>query len=271
MLNNIRTIRIICAENQRCINVKQKLESMISTKKNLKIVQDEIANLTIAIGGDGTFIKACRDTNYCSNTIYIGINAGHLGFLQDLNHTDISIFLNYISSENQINTKQVFIEEIEVLLNDGKIIKQNALNEIIIGGKDYSKIDFKEYINGEELQNVSATAVFIATTTGDTGYIKSLGAEIDFTDSKDLTACLFAPITNSINKKVITNPLRCKNVEIEFLGCRNNVEIIVDGIPIAMDSKNVKKVNVKISDSVINKLKIFNTSKVETARKKLIQ
>lgn len=271
MLNNIRTIRIICADNQRCINLNQKLESKISAKKNLKIIKTGIADLTIAIGGDGTFINACRETNYSSNTIYVGINAGNLGFLQDLNPSDIAILLNYISSQNQINIRQVFIEEIEIFFNNGKIIKQNALNEIIIGGKNYSKIDFKQYINGEELQDIAATAVFISTNTGDTGYVKSLGAEIDFTDSNYLTTCLFAPITNSINKKIIANPIRCKNVDIELVGSRNNVEIIVDGTPVEIDSKNVKKVNVKISDSIINKLKIFNTSKVQIARKKLIQ
>jgi len=40
--------------------------------------------LGIAIGGDGSFLRMVKNTNFDSNPYYIGINAGTLGFMQEV-------------------------------------------------------------------------------------------------------------------------------------------------------------------------------------------
>lgn len=59
------------------------------------------AELIIIIGGDGWFIKTIHDFEYPDIPI-VGINTGHLGFLQDINPKDIDMLIeSYLGCDTQ--------------------------------------------------------------------------------------------------------------------------------------------------------------------------
>ena len=74
--------------NKVAREVKEKLE------KNKFVIVDEGYDLAIAIGGDGSFLRMVKNANFNSKCCYVGINAGTLGFAQEVNVDEIDEFIN---------------------------------------------------------------------------------------------------------------------------------------------------------------------------------
>ena len=145
-----------------------------------------------------------------------------------------------------------------------------SLNEVLVVGKNYSKISFSEYVNGELLQNVSGNGIVIATNTGDTAYSMNSGGAIDFSNHYQLVCTLETPIKNAAFERFITNPIICSQVKI-VPKCSKNIRIIIDGIVKEISSEDISDINVSIDGSdYINKLELESFSKVNIVRKKIL-
>ena len=48
------------------------------------VIDDEDYDLAVAVGGDGTFLSMVESCNFDEDVIYVGINVGTLGFLQEI-------------------------------------------------------------------------------------------------------------------------------------------------------------------------------------------
>ena len=104
---------------------------------------------------DGTFLHAVNQTNFSKDKVYVGVHTGTLGFLQNLSESDIYTLIKYLSYEEEINTRKVPIPCICVVLSDSTTLNYKAFNEILVCGKDYTKIQFSEYIDGEFFQDIN--------------------------------------------------------------------------------------------------------------------
>lgn len=135
----------------------------------------------IAIGGDGTLIRAARDTASLDIPL-IGINTGHLGFLAEIDQDKLE------SSINGLINDEHYIEE-RIRLDLGiyrkedtesfKSISDSALNDIVLLRKSFSGIlGMNIYVNGQYLNSYHADGVIISTPTGSTGYSLSAGGPI---------------------------------------------------------------------------------------------
>lgn len=270
MKNNIQTFSMFVrpdAKSQQIAEHIRKLNSL--SEKPLK--ETENGNLIIAIGGDGTFIDAVTKTNFSKEKVYAGIHTGTLGFLQNLSANELYALIKYLSYERELQTRKVFVPEIRVTFDDESTRKFNSLNEILICGKNYSKISFAEYINDALLQNVTGNGIIIANSTGDTAYSMNAGGAIDFSEHFQLVCTLETPIQNASYERFLTNSIICPKVTIVPSTYRETLQIIIDGVPKEIEAEKISSITVSINDSnYIHKFELESYSKVSTVRNKIL-
>lgn len=269
MKNNIKTFKLFVRPDEKSYEIADKIRRLNMQTSN-PLVESDIADLTIAIGGDGTFIEAVTSTNFSKDTIYTGIHTGTLGFLQDLCENDVLSLIQYIKFEKEFKTRKVYIASVKIHLNTGSTINFFALNDIVVAGTDYSKIHFEEYINGELLQKITGSGIIVATNTGDTAHSANTGGAIDFSNNCQLICTPLDPIRNAAFERFLPNSLICSEVNLIFKPS-NNISIIIDGRRKDINSSDIKEVEVSmVNSNFINKLDIMNFSKISVTRKKIL-
>lgn len=84
---NISRYRIFSNDNVKSKNTEKIVDKKL--KKNGFVSSNENYDLGIAIGGDGSFLRMVKETNFNSDILYVGINAGTLGFAQEVSLSSI--------------------------------------------------------------------------------------------------------------------------------------------------------------------------------------
>jgi len=160
-------------------DVKDKIMSLFGDKDigfvSFKDVTKEVlrnADLVITFGGDGTFVRA---GNLIENAHIIGINSSPQtseGALTEININELHLLDEIIKG----NYKVEDIHRAKVKLN-GKILDENAVNEVYIGAN--SHFHSARYVikhNGEEEEHRSS-GVIVTTGAGSKAWFKSAGGE----------------------------------------------------------------------------------------------
>lgn len=136
-------------------------------------------DLAIAIGGDGTMLKAAHLT--CLYDIpLLGINRGKLGFLADIpaNITTekMATYLQCIFAGDLIE-EQRFLLHAEVIRDGKSYVEQTALNDVIV--RNVSKlVELETYVDNSFLHRQRSDGLIIASPTGSTAYALSGGGSI---------------------------------------------------------------------------------------------
>lgn len=278
MTNQIKTFRLFVREfnkdgtpDEKSTRIAHQFRALNKQRRVPLLEVDDNPDISIAIGGDGTFIDAVTSTNFSKNIIYTGIHTGTLGFLQDLCEKDLFSLIQYLDFEKELKTRKIYPAFIKVFLKEGTIYEFFALNEILVAGKDYSKISFSEYVNGDLLQNVTGNGITIATSTGDTAYSLNSNGAIDLSNNRQLVCTLETPIRNAAYERFIINSIICSKINLT-LKPSDNISIIVDGKPKNIDSRSIEKIEASVENdsNYINKLDIMSFSKVRVIRNKIL-
>lgn len=145
-------------------------------KNDFNVVDDNKFDLAIAIGGDGSFLKMIKANNFNSDIYYVGINSGHLGFLQEVKLDELELFINELQHQ-KYRVDQVDIQE-TIIKHQDKISSFNSFNEIEIrdGNLKTTFLDVK--VNNDFLEHFVGDGLCIATSMGSTGHNLSLGGSI---------------------------------------------------------------------------------------------
>lgn len=270
MRNNVKSFSLFIRPDPQSEQIAQRIREINNhAKSSLEVTKD--GDLVIAIGGDGTFIDAVTSTGFSKSKIYAGLHTGTLGFLQNLSPADVYSLIESISSMQNINTRKLLVSSVTVNLINGNPLHFYSLNEVVIAGKNHSKIEFAEYIDDELLQNVTGDGIIIATNTGDTAYSMNTGGAIDFSEHFQLVCTLKSPIMNAAYERFISNPIICPIVSI-VPKPSNNICIIIDGISKSIDSSQIKSIDVSMLDgsNYIHKYELQKYSKCTVIRKKIL-
>lgn len=152
-------------------------ECFLSQKDEMRyIVREAIPegiDCAIVIGGDGTFIKAAR-AFVGKNVPILGINMGTLGYLTEVEVSNIESAIEQIVKEEYILENRMMLEGVfdngntDISLNDVILARKNALRVI----------HFDLLVGGELLNSYVADGVIISTPTGSTAYNLSAGGPI---------------------------------------------------------------------------------------------
>lgn len=226
---------------------------------------DASFDMLISIGGDGTFLKAAtlvRD----SNIPILGINAGRLGFLANVQQENISLFLQMVLDKKYTISKRTLLslhctETVESLQD-----LNFAMNEVTVSRKDTtSMITIETYLNGEYLNSYWADGLIISTPTGSTGYSMSCGGPIVAPDAKCLVITPIAP--HNLNARPLVIPDDTE-VKLKISGREENYLISLDSRLTSV--KNEAILTIKKTPFKINMVEITEETFLKTLRNKLL-
>ena len=264
-------IKIMYNDNSK-IHARILKSKLLSNGFNLV---DDLADLVIIIGGDGTFLNSIRKLKYSPFPLYLGINSGNLGYLQDISFAQMDKIITYLKqNENNINSEKISdisLAKISYLYFDGSVVTDNAINEFHISGKKYRRIEFELNDTIDFKEKIVSSGIVFATPLGSTAYNKSLGGPILCQGINAICATLFAPIQNSKTKDYITNSLVGNKFEIKILSNYDDIEMFVDGQQTDIDFKNLSKILVEIDSKKLYKLNLDEKTYSKNMFEKMIK
>ena len=172
-------------------------------KSGFKITDDSF-DLGIAIGGDGSFLRMVKNTDFDSNPYYIGINAGTLGFMQEVKPSEIDKLIAEIK-DYKYKVDEIGIQETIVTADDNSK-SFYSLNEILVRDEKFRVIKVALKIDGDLLENYTGDALLIATSCGSTAHNLSYGGSIIYNSISTLQITPVGPV-NSKSYRSLTNSI----------------------------------------------------------------
>jgi NAD+ kinase len=136
-----------------------------------------MADLVIAVGGDGTMLSVGRRLAPHGRPL-VGVNQGRLGFLTDITLADIDERLGPILEGNYEEEQRIVLEAI--VRSAGKADRRSlAVNDVVIArGATGSLIDLSVEVSGVYVCDLRGDGLIVATPTGTTAYALSAGGPI---------------------------------------------------------------------------------------------
>jgi NAD+ kinase len=149
--------------------IEESVRRMLS-EADVHIVEDPLeADVIIAIGGDGTFLKAVHESS--GNVPVIGVKNGTYGTLMELNHENIADGLR------RIVRGEYFVMIVPSV--EAKNLKEKAFNEILLTNQEKGKsMKVELYVEGERINSFIADGIVAATPIGSWAYSLSLNGPI---------------------------------------------------------------------------------------------
>lgn len=141
--------------------------------------QSKTPNLLLVIGGDGTMLKAIRE-HWRRRLPFVGLNAGHLGFLMNASLPSELEGIDLIS-------QSLPLLRVDVRYPNGQTQMHLAYGDTWIERAEGQAAWIQVRVNGEvQLQKVVGDGMLIATAAGSSAYARAMGAVPVPLDSQSL-------------------------------------------------------------------------------------
>lgn len=258
---NLEKVKIYNNFNNKTKDIKKHLIDKLIAN-NFKIVEKD-AQLVISIGGDGTFLKALRGENYNKNCIYVGINTGHLGFLQEIKANEIDILIKSIK-DNAYNIDELYPLDVALIAiqnNKKYSLKFQAINEFVLREINLKTLKFEVDLDGEHLETFAGDGVLVSSAIGSTAYNLSSGGAIIHPKLKAIQLLPLSPLPTSKHYSNLNTSLIIPNTSqivlkpLEFY--KNKLRIQIDGEMYTFDSfNNIMNIKLGLSETPIKTLTI---------------
>ena len=182
------------------------------------------ASILIVFGGDGTILRAARQT-LGSGVPIIGVNMGGTGFLTEIEVTEFDNVIPDLLSGNYTVERRMMLE-IEIRRNGELLMRDSALNDIIIRGQGKT-IELAVSGDGNRIMSYVGDGLIVATPTGSTGYSMSAGGPIVEPSARNI---LVTPVSAHLlmTKPFVLDSERLVTVEI-LPEKQNPAYVSVDG------------------------------------------
>jgi NAD+ kinase len=220
-------------------------------------------DLTISLGGDGTFIKTVgfiRD----SGVPIIGINTGRLGFLANISKEQIKDALDQFREKKFEFQKRSLlrVQTEEDLFGEDNF----ALNEVTIQKRDTaSMITVHASLDNKYLNSYWADGLIVSTPTGSTAYNLSCGGPIITPGCQVHILTPIAPHNLNVRPVVVPDHMPIK---LSIEGRERRYLISLDG-----NSKNIRQgeeVLITKAEFMINVVKFEDNNFLDTIRNKML-
>lgn len=189
-----------------------------------KEMPDDI-DAVIALGGDGTMIRAAADLSSAGKPI-LGINFGTVGFLTEIDREHASASLERLFDGDFYIEERMMISG-RICRNGTCLYESAGLNDIVLANHDPAHaMAFDFYINGEFLRSYIGSGMIVATPTGSTAYNLSVGGPIVLPDAKLLIATPINPHTLMSRSVILPEDAEAKLVIRRRSG--QNASVTVD-------------------------------------------
>ncbi len=221
-------IKLFESSNSDSTFIKEILTSLL-IKAGFKVTESKKFDIGIAIGGDGTFLHMIMESNFNPDVLFIGVNNGTLGFLQEIKPNEIKNFIKNLE-KNDYKIEELSFEEIEVT-SEGKKKKFKSLNEVVVRERDLKTAYFDVLIDEETLENFVGDGIMVSTPTGSTSYNLSGGGAIIYNGIHALEITPLAPINNYIYRTLTNSIIFPDSKIINIIPTKRttSVNLFIDG------------------------------------------
>lgn len=226
--------------NRVAREVKEKLE------KNKFVIVDEGYDLAIAVGGDGSFLRMVKSANFNNNCYYVGINAGTLGFAQEVSVDEIDQFIELLKNTD-FKVEEIGVQEV-VVKTKKETVRHFSINEIVIRDEALNTTELEVAVAGGLLEDFVGDGLLISTSFGSTAYNLSFGGSIVFNTFHTLQITPVAPLNSKAYRSLVNSVIVPDNMLITLVPKRNNGNLIV-----TVDGDNNFYESVLTIETVINR------------------
>jgi NAD+ kinase len=186
---------------------------------------DENYELLIALGGDGTLLRAAELARR-SHTPLLGVNLGHVGFLAEADPVDLDVTTERILT-GEYDVEERFTVAVDVIRDGEVAIRDWALNDVSVEKAARERIiDLLLEIDNRPLSRWACDGIICATPTGSTAYAFSVGGPVVW---PEVQALMVVPISAHalFARALVLNP-DC-TVAIEMADRRTSAVMFCDG------------------------------------------
>jgi NAD+ kinase len=204
------------------------------------------ADLVIAVGGDGTLLRAAHRIAEYSVPL-LGINLGRLGFLTDVSPENLVDRVTRILEGDFIEDSRPLIEA-TLLTENAPPVQKLSLNDVVIQKSRNGRIvELDTSIDGRYVNTHRGDGLVVATATGSTAYALSCGGPIVM---PDLDVWVVAPICPHTLSDTPLVSAAFREIEVTLNDRSGAVHVSCDGVALGLldraDRLQIRKSNIKI-------------------------
>ena len=220
-------------------------------------------DLLISFGGDGTLLDTVTMIKN-SNIPVLGINAGRLGFLANINQDDILLAVKALKNRDyNLDERSLLHVENQIILSKNN--SNFALNEITVHKKDSSSmLKIEAFLDDEFLNTYWADGLVIATPTGSTAYSLSCGGPIIIPGSNNFVITPISPHNLNLRPMVVGD-----NVSIKLKAASRESFFLVSMDSRSVTLENNEEILIKKADFKLQLIELPDHNFLKTVRNKL--
>lgn len=207
----------------------------------------KMSNFLITVGGDGTLISTARKSLHYDIPI-LGVHAGRLGFLSDVNLDAFDSFIAQMLNGNyRIDERAV----LETTLNKGeKEEKRYAFNDVVLTRSSVPQmIHIETLVDSKPFNTYYGDGVIVSTPTGSTAYNLSAGGPVMFPLTNVFSLTPICP--HSLTQRPVVLPGKyaiemktSSEIALVIFDGQDTVELgLSESIDIKLASKKVKLIH----------------------------
>ncbi len=198
------------------------MPARLACVKQVVSSSDFTADVTLSIGGDGTFLRTAMWVGSKQIPI-LGINAGHLGYLSGASIDELPDVARELMSGDFRSEKRSLLH----VASPNVTVWPYALNEIAVTKEDSASMIIADtHINGERLAAYRADGLIVASPTGSTAYNLSVGGPIVAPDAPVWVLSPIAAHSLGMRPMVVGDN---SEIEIAVQGRAEHFRLTVDG------------------------------------------
>lgn len=232
--------------------------------KNIKNYCNDVPDIFIVLGGDGTILNAARNLATLEVPIF-GVNIGHLGFL-----TSVEL-AKFETAVRKIYNEEYYIENRMMLkcsYIQNKIRKEfYALNEVVLSTGILSRIlKYKIKVDGKYYMDFKSDGIIISTPTGSTAYNLSAGGPVVYPELDLISITPICPQLSNM-KTIIVNGK--SNINVYDINVNKSTFVSMDGQK-PMEIGDVNFVEINSLENQCKLVRLNDYDYFEVLRKKII-
>ena len=181
--------------------------------------------LVICFGGDGTILHMAK-TATRRNVPILGVNIGTLGFMAELESTELEMLAKLAKDEYTIDRRMMI--DVVVQRDRDIIFHDIGLNDVVITKGAVARIaHLSVKCDGVQALQCGGDGIIVATPTGSTAYSLSAGGPIVEPEARNI---LITPICahDVMSRCIVASDKRTITVEL-VQNARRNAYLSVDG------------------------------------------
>lgn len=180
----------------------------------------------VAMGGDGTMLRAVRQLDSYRDIPVLGVNIGSLGFLTSIAMDDLERALDCLMA-GEYSTSSRSMVEAHIYSNNSFVASYPTLNDVVVSNGPTTRVIVLEVaVDGDPVSSCVCDGLIVSTPTGSTGHNLSAGGPILFPETQAFVVSLICP--HSLSSRPLVVPAHSR-IEVSVTRAAGGAALCMDG------------------------------------------